>query len=83
LEVLLNVMTLTTVTRRVEDKRGTARLSGGAIAGLVRSIILAMTFVETLGYSGILRVSLEAGLGIGAVMLMFIVGGWVHERSNA
>ncbi|WP_369011890.1 FTR1 family protein, partial [Staphylococcus saprophyticus] len=47
------------------------------------SIILAITFVETLGNSGMLRESMEAGLGIVAVILMFIVGVWMHKRSNA
>ncbi|HCX9822663.1 TPA: FTR1 family protein [Staphylococcus aureus] len=75
LEVLLIVMTLTTMTRNVKDKKGTASVIGGAIAGLVLSIILAITFVETLGNSGILRES--------AVILMFIVGVWMHKRSNA
>ena len=56
---------------------------GGAIAGLVLSIVLAITFVETLGNSGMLRESMEAGLGIVAVILMFIVGVWMHKRSNA
>lgn len=49
LEVLLIVMTLTTMTRKVKDNKGTASVIGGAIAGLVLSIILAITFVETLG----------------------------------
>ena len=53
-------MTLTTMTRNVKDKKGTASVIGGAIAGLVLSIILAITFVETLGNSGILRESMEA-----------------------
>ncbi|HEJ7439153.1 TPA: FTR1 family protein [Staphylococcus aureus] len=75
LEVLLIVMTLTTMTRNVKDKKGTASVIGGAIAGLVLSIILAITFIETLGNSGILRES--------AVILMFIVGVWMHKRSNA
>lgn len=42
-------MTLTTMTRKVKDNKGTASVIGGAIAGLVLSIILAITFVETLG----------------------------------
>lgn len=57
LEVLLIVMTLTTMTRNVKDKKGTASVIGGAIAGLVLSIV--------------------------AVILMFIVGVWMHKRSNA
>lgn len=83
LEVLLIVMTLTTMTRNVKDNKGTASVIGGAIAGLVLSIVLAITFVETLGNSGMLRESMEAGLGIVAVILMFIVGVWMHKRSNA
>lgn len=67
----------------VKDKKGTASVIGGAIAGLVLSIVLAITFVETLGNSGMLRESMEAGLGIVAVILMFIVGVWMHKRSNA
>ena len=82
-ELLLIVMTLTTMTRNVKDKKGTASVIGGAIAGLVLSIVLAITFVETLGNSGMLRESMEAGLGIVAVILMFIVGVWMHKRSNA
>lgn len=76
-------MTLTTMTRNVKDNKGTASVIGGAIAGLVLSIVLAITFVETLGNSGMLRESMEAGLGIVAVILMFIVGVWMHKRSNA
>ena len=40
-------MTLT-MTRNVKDNKGTASVIGGAIAGLVLSIVLAITFVETL-----------------------------------
>ena len=52
-------MTLTTMTRNVKDNKGTASVIGGAIAGLVLSIVLAITFVETLGNSGMLRESME------------------------
>lgn len=83
LEVLLIVMTLTTMTRNVKDTKGTASVVGGSILGLILSITLAVVFVQTLGNSGILRESMEAGLGIIAVVLMYVVGIWMHNRSNA
>lgn len=83
LEVLLIVMTLTTMTRNVKDTKGTASVIGGSIVGLILSITLAVIFVQTLGNSGILREGMEAGLGIIAVILMFVVGIWMHNRSNA
>ncbi|MBO1198704.1 FTR1 family protein [Staphylococcus simiae] len=83
LEVLLIVMTLTTMTRNVKDTKGTASVISGALVGLILSIALAVVFVQTLGNSGILREGMEAGLGIIAVVLMFVVGIWMHNRSNA
>ncbi len=41
LEVLLIVMTLTTMTRNVKDKKGTASVIGGAIAGICTEYYLS------------------------------------------
>lgn len=83
LEVLLIIMTLTTMTRNVKDTKGTASVIGGAILGLILSITLAVVFIQTLGNNGILREGMEATLGIIAVVLMYVVGIWMHRRSSA
>ncbi|ARJ51157.1 FTR1 family protein [Staphylococcus lutrae] len=83
LEVLLIVMTLTTMTRQMHDRKGTVSVLGGAIAGLIISLLLAFLFIRLLGDSGILREGMEAALGLIAVFLMYIVGIWMHQRSNA
>lgn len=48
LEVLLVIMTLTTMTRKVKDNKGTASVIGGSILGLILSITLAVVFIQTL-----------------------------------
>ncbi|MCH8646578.1 FTR1 family iron permease [Staphylococcus lugdunensis] len=83
LEVLLIIMTLTTMTRNVKDTKGTASVLGGAILGLILSLALAVVFIQTLGNNGLLREGMEATLGIIAVVLMYIVGIWMHRRSSA
>ncbi|PNZ33360.1 iron ABC transporter permease [Staphylococcus petrasii] len=83
LEVLLIIMTLTTMTRKVKDTKGTTSVVGGAILGLILSITLAVVFIQTLGNNGILREGMEATLGIIAVVLMYVVGIWMHRRSSA
>ncbi|HHU6750339.1 TPA: FTR1 family protein [Staphylococcus pseudintermedius] len=83
LEVLLIVMTLTTMTRQMKDRKGTASVLSGAVAGLIISLLLAFLFIHLLGDSGVLREGMEATLGLVAVFLMYIVGIWMHQRSNA
>lgn len=83
LEVLLIIMTLTTMTRNVKDTKGTASVLGGAMLGLILSLALAVVFIQTLGNNGLLREGMEATLGIIAVVLMYIVGIWMHHRSSA
>lgn len=83
LEVLLIIMTLTTMTRNVKDTKGTASVIGGGILGLILSITLAVVFIQTLGNNGLLREGMEAVLGIVAVVLMYVVGIWMHRRSSA
>lgn len=38
IEVLLIIMTLTTMTRKVKDVKGTSSVVGGALLGLILSI---------------------------------------------
>jgi high-affinity iron transporter len=83
LEVLLIIMTLITMTRNVKDTKGTASVLGGAMLGLILSLALAVVFIQTLGNNGLLREGMEATLGIIAVVLMYIVGIWMHRRSSA
>lgn len=83
LEVLLIIMTLTTMTRNVKDTKGTASVIGGGVLGLILSITLAVVFIQTLGNNGLLREGIEAVLGIVAVVLMYVVGIWMHRRSSA
>lgn len=83
LEVLLIILTLTTMTRNVRDTKGTTSVIGGAILGLILSLALAFIFIQVLGNNGLLREGMEAALGIIAVVLMYIVGIWMHRRSSA
>ena len=83
LEVLLIIMTLITMTRKVKDHKGTSSVIGGALLGLVLSITLAVIFIATIGNNGIVREGMEAVLGIVAVILMYVVGVWMHNRSSA
>ena len=83
LEVLLIIMTLTTMTRQMKDRKGTASVLSGAVTGFIISLLLAFLFISLLGDSGVLREGMEATLGLIAVFLMYIVGIWMHQRSNA
>lgn len=83
IEVLLIIMTLTTMTRKVKDDKGTSSVVGGALLGLILSIGLGITFIYTIGNNGVVREGMEAILGIVAVVLMYVVGIWMHRRSNA
>ncbi|MDK4264665.1 FTR1 family protein [Staphylococcus warneri] len=83
IEVLLIIMTLTTMTRKVKDVKGTSSVVGGALLGLILSIGLGITFIYTIGNNGVVREGMEAILGIVAVVLMYVVGIWMHRRSNA
>lgn len=82
IEVLLIIMTLTTMTRKVKDVKGTSSVVGGALLGLILSIGLGITFIYTIGNNGVVREGMEAILGIVAVVLMYVVGIWMHRRSN-
>ncbi|MDO6572554.1 FTR1 family protein [Staphylococcus pasteuri_A] len=83
LEVLLIIMTLTTMTRKVNEVKGTSSVIGGGLLGLALSIGLGIAFIYTIGNNGVVREGMEAVLGIVAVVLMYIVGIWMHRRSNA
>ncbi|MBM6508125.1 MULTISPECIES: FTR1 family protein [Staphylococcus] len=83
LEVLLIIMTLTTMTRKVNDVKGTSSVIGGGLLGLALSIGLGIAFIYTIGNNGVVREGMESVLGIVAVVLMYIVGIWMHRRSNA
>ena len=78
IEVLLIIMTLTTMTRKVKDVKGTSSVVGGALLGLILSIGLGITFIYTIGNNGVVREGMEAILGIVAVVLMYVVGIWMH-----
>lgn len=83
IEVLLIIMTLTTMTRKVKNVKGTSSVVDGALLGLILSIGLGITFIYTIGNNGVVREGMEAILGIVAVVLMYVVGIWMHRRSNA
>ncbi|MCU5745266.1 FTR1 family protein [Staphylococcus sp. SQ8-PEA] len=83
LEVLLIIMTLTTMTKKMDDRKGTRSIVGGAIIGGLLSLSIALLFIHIFGEAGTLREGIEAGLGIIAVALMFVVGLWLHRRSSA
>ncbi|MCG3402394.1 FTR1 family protein [Staphylococcus massiliensis] len=81
-EVIIIVMSLSSITRTLNSRKGTVLLYSGSVIGLLLSLIGAYVLISAFQNSGILRESLEAFIGLIAVILMFIVGIWLHRHAS-
>lgn len=81
-EALLIIMALLTVTRKSEQTKASKWIVTGSIIGIVLSIALAFIFKAIFENLGSTRELTEGLVGIGSVILMIIVGIWLHSKSS-
>lgn len=81
-EALLIIMALLTVTRKSEQTKASKWIVAGSVIGIVLSIALAFIFKAILENLGSTRELTEGLVGIGSVILMIIVGIWLHSKSS-
>lgn len=81
-EALLIIMALLTVTRKSEQRKASKWIVTGSVIGIVLSIALAFIFKAIFENLGSTRELTEGIVGIGSVILMIIVGIWLHSKSS-
>lgn len=81
-EALLIVMALLTVTRKSEQRKASKWIVIGSMSGIALSIVLAFIFKSIFDNLGATRELTEGIVGIGSVVLMIIVGIWLHSKSS-
>lgn len=81
-EALLIIMALLTVTRKSEQTKASKWIVIGSVIGIVLSIALAFIFKAIFENLGSTRELTEGLVGIGSVILMIIVGIWLHSKSS-
>lgn len=81
-EALLIIMALLTVTRKSEQTKASKWIDIGSVIGIVLSIALAFIFKAIFENLGSTRELTEGLVGIGSVILMIIVGIWLHSKSS-
>lgn len=81
-EALLIIMALLTVTRKSEQRKASKWIVTGSVIGVVLSIALAFIFKAIFENLGSTRELTEGIVGIGSVILMIIVGIWLHSKSS-
>ncbi len=81
-EALLIIMALLTVTRKSEQTKASKWIVTGSVIGIVLSIALAFIFKAIFENLGSTRELIEGLVGIGSVILMIIVGIWLHSKSS-
>nr|WP_276608265.1 FTR1 family protein [Mammaliicoccus sciuri] len=81
-EALLIIMALLTVTRKSEQTKASKWIVIGSVIGIVLSIALAFIFKAIFENLGSKRELTEGLVGIGSVILMIIVGIWLHSKSS-
>ena len=81
-EALLIIMALLTVTRKSEQTKASKWIVTGSVIGIVLSIALAFIFKAIFENLGSTRELTEGIVGIGSVILMIIVGIWLHSKSS-
>ncbi|MCJ1778754.1 FTR1 family iron permease [Mammaliicoccus sciuri] len=81
-EALLIIMALLTVTRKSEQTKASKWIVTGSVIGIVLSIALAFIFKAIFENLGSTRELTEGLVGIGSVILMIIVGVWLHSKSS-
>lgn len=81
-EALLIIMALLTVTRKSEQTKASKWIITDSVIGIVLSIALAFIFKAIFENLGSTRELTEGLVGIGSVILMIIVGIWLHSKSS-
>ena len=83
-EALLIILALVTGLKSMQQKKGIRYIYAGAVSGLVVSGVLAVIlalFIPVL-FAGTARELIEAYTGLFAVLMLGIVGIWLHQRSS-
>ena len=84
-EALLVVMALIAALNAARQPRAKRWVYGGAVLGLVASIIGAIALQRlfpTLAAAGTNREILEGAVGVVAVIMMLFIGAWLHSKSS-
>lgn len=82
IEALLIIMALLTVTRKSEQTKASNWIVIGSIVGIMLSIALAFIFKSVFDNLGSTRELTEGIVGISSVVLMIVVGIWLHSKSS-
>ena len=82
-EALLIVMALVTTLKAAKMRKGLKWVYGGAFAGIVASLLIA--YILQIAFpavtSGTNREIIEGAVGIFAVIMMILIGIWLHSKS--
>ncbi|WP_415363241.1 Ferrous iron transport permease EfeU [Mammaliicoccus lentus] len=81
-EALLIIMALLIVTRKAEQTKASKWVMSGSLLGIILSIALAFIFKAIFENLGSTRELTEGIVGICSVILMVIVGAWLHSKSS-
>lgn len=83
-EALLIVMALVTTLKAAKMRKGLKWVYGGAIAGVLASAAIALVLQVAFPAvtSGSNREIIEGGVGIFAVIMMILIGIWLHSKSS-
>ena len=83
-EALLIVMALVTTLKAAKMRKGLKWVYGGALTGIVASLVIA--FILQIAFpavtSGANREIIEGVVGIFAVVMMILIGIWLHSKSS-
>jgi len=83
-EALLIVMALVTTLKAAKMRKGLKWVYGGAFAGIVASLLMA--YILQIAFpavtSGTNREIIEGAVGIFAVIMMILIGIWLHSKSS-
>ena len=83
-EALLIVMALVTTLKATKMRKGLKWVYGGAFAGIVASLLIA--YILQIAFpavtSGTNREIIEGAVGIFAVIMMILIGIWLHSKSS-
>ena len=83
-EALLIVMALVTTLKAAKMRKGLKWVYGGAIAGVLASAAIALVLQVAFPAvtSGSNREIIEGSVGIFAVVMMILIGIWLHSKSS-
>lgn len=83
-EALLIVIALVTTLKAAKMRQGLKWVYGGAFAGIVASLLIA--YILQIAFpavtSGTNREIIEGAVGIFAVIMMILIGIWLHSKSS-